>query len=49
MKVIYYGDEMNQYPTIFITFAGTQGTKEDVVRNIKNQILNVRYCFSRFR
>lgn len=34
-----YVSEMNQYPTIFMSFAGAQGSKEDVIRNIKTQIL----------
>ena len=35
-----YASEMNQYPTIFITFADAKGDKESIISMIKDQLLS---------
>ena len=40
-----YADEMNKYPTIFISFAGAKGDKESVIKFIK---LAIRKEYERF-
>ncbi len=35
-----YASEMNQYPTIYITFADAKGDKFSVISAIKDQLLN---------
>lgn len=35
-----YANEMNQYPTIFITFADAKGDKESIISMIKDQLLS---------
>ena len=40
-----YADEMNKYPTIFISFAGAKGNKESVIKFIK---LAIRKEYERF-
>lgn len=36
-----YVSEMNQYPTIFISFANAKGMKQKIIKNIKLQLRKV--------